>query len=129
MLSIMREVWGDLFTRNWQCGNILLFGTVEWYFPDGHQKFDSSDVNVRWSQQLTASLRHGNKGLRCFGEANSFFDFGLKRELVEYESTIGKSPHIPFTAVCAYTRNNINSLDKDEYEKLRESHKHLNSFG
>jgi hypothetical protein len=129
MLSMMKEVWGDLFTQNWESGNILLFGTVEWYFPDGLQKFDSSSVNSRWSQQVTSSLRNGNKGLRCFGETNSFFDFGLKRELMEYESTIGKSPQIPLRAVCAYTRNNINSLEREEYEKLRKHHCHINSFG
>ena len=65
MLSIMKEVWGDLFTENWKAGNILVFGTVEWYFPKGCQNFDSSSVNVRWSQQVATSINHGNKGLRC----------------------------------------------------------------
>jgi hypothetical protein len=129
MLSMMKEVWGDLFTQNWQSGNILLFGTVEWYFPDGLQKFDSSSVNVHWSQHMTTSLRNGNKGLRCFGETSSFFNFGLKCELIEYESTIGNSLQIPFRAVCAYTRNNIRSLERDEYKKLRQYHCHVNFFG
>jgi hypothetical protein len=127
MLSIMKEAWGDLFTKNWKAGNILLFCTVEWYFPKGYQKFDSSSVNVRWSQQVATSLKHGNKGLRCFGETNSFFDYGLKQELVDYETTVGKSLQIPFTAVCAYTRDNIMSFGRDEYERLRESHCHFNS--
>jgi hypothetical protein len=117
----MQQEWKVDVAQQEADGTIVIKHTEEWYYPDN--KLEANRVAALWAALAELSLIRGKRGLRVFGDTGSFFKHGYGKDLVEYESHLGKRFDIPITALCAYETKDINiDVPSKEANHLKEHH-------
>jgi hypothetical protein len=94
------------------------------YTPDG--EFNVNRVIEQGRSMLDESLDRGFKGLYASGDATQIFDQFTKNCMLEewlrYERTIGRTVKFPFSAMCAYSIEQV-KLNDPAFLQLIQAHK------
>jgi len=100
--------------------DILPYTSV--YIKDG--KFTLPEVMNSWGKYYKEAMAMGFKGLRITGEMSCFIQHRLVKELLEYERALHTTLDIPMTAICAYSSEELGSIDNpiDVYFELVKAH-------
>lgn len=101
-------------------GEVIVKSTAEWYFPDGI--VDPNRIINKWNALASMCMMMDNKKTRVCGIAGGFFNAGLGRELIKYESCLAPQFDDRITALCAYTEKELDSLSTGDIEALEEHH-------
>jgi DNA-binding response OmpR family regulator len=101
-------------------GRINLYTFEEWHFKDGI--FDIERNNARFGEILERSLKRGAKGVRSVGDMTPFFELGMIKEMMAWESAINRKLDLPIMIMCGYTKNNVSQLAPTANLTLRRNH-------
>jgi hypothetical protein len=109
-------------------GDITITTSREWYYPDGN--FNVEKVRAKWQKAVEDAVAHGKKGLRAFDAVDGLLKEGFAEELVAFETVLGGSFKIPFTAICAYKATDVaDRMTSEQLSALHLSHGMHRSFG
>jgi hypothetical protein len=109
-------------------GDITITTSREWYYPDGN--FNLEKVMAKWQRAVENAVAHGKKGLRAFDAVDGLLKEGFAEELVAFETVLGSSFKIPFTAICAYKAQDVaDRMTAGQLSTLHLSHGLHRSFG
>ncbi len=109
-------------------GDITITTSREWYYPDGN--FNLEKVTAKWQKAVEDAIANGKKGLRAFDAVDGLLKEGFAEELVAFETILGRSFKIPFTAICAYKAPDVASkMTAEQLSTLHLSHGLHRSFG
>jgi DNA-binding response OmpR family regulator len=101
-------------------GRINLYTFEEWHFKDGI--FNIERNKARFGKILERSLKRGAKGVRSVGDMTPFFELGMIKELLAWESAINGNLDLPIKIMCGYTKKNISQLATTANLTLRRNH-------
>lgn len=112
------NVNADTLEKN---GHLIIKTTPEWYFPYGQPSVHK--LNTVWISMIDYPYIKGKNGVRVFADMSAFFKYGYMRELILYESTLEKEFDFPFTMICAYKSEDIETLDQKQQNTLIKHHR------
>lgn len=129
--------FGVVVEKNEAAGALKIVGYDDFYIINGKFSIDSTMGLLR--QMYDDAVEMGFKGCRVFGEMSCFFQYDLKKELIEYEKAVHRILDIPIVGMCAYNADIFDKCDspEEEYIKLLKTHanilftgqdKHLEKF-
>ncbi len=108
--------------ENKASGALQILYYTDMYIVDG--EFSIDEVMEKWEHHNTEARALGFKGLRVTGEMNCFFKHNLTSELMEYEKALHTILDIPITAICAYSTDTLEKIEKPIgiYSELVKAH-------
>ena len=116
----MKNEWKIEVESMESIGIVNIKTTKEWYYDHGFPNADK--IKVFWSAMTQIAKVRQLKGFRVFADMHDFFKSGYGNELVNYESTLDPKFDFPFTAICAYDSNDIDSLSEAQRDVLFSHH-------
>ena len=102
-------------------GYLIIKTTPEWYFP--YEQPSVHKLNTAWISMIGYPYLKGKNGMRVFADMSAFFRYGFVRELILYESTLEKEFDFPFTMICAYKSEYIETLNQKQQNTLIKHHR------
>ena len=78
-----------------------------------------------WRQLTNQAIKDGKSGLRVFTDTSGFFKKETTDKLIQFESSLEKIFDFPCIVLCAYTMNNVRSLNHDQNQILIDHHKSM----
>jgi hypothetical protein len=116
----MKNEW-NVPVKNMESGDFIQIKTTsEWYYSHGFP--DPAKINAFWRAMSEIGRAKGKTGFRVFADTNDFFTKGYGDDLVNYESTLDSKFDFPFTAICAYDSEDIQSLSPPQRDILFSHH-------
>jgi DNA-binding response OmpR family regulator len=103
--------------------SLIFMENKDWYIPNG--KVDKDSIKNQWIDLVKKCVTNGKKGLRSFCIMDTFFEYDLIDELVDYESALPPKFDFEFVSVCAYLRGNLEKLSQEQKERMIRSHGHV----
>jgi CheY-like chemotaxis protein len=103
--------------------SLIFMENKDWYIPNG--KVDKDSIKNQWIDLVKKCVTNGKKGLRAFCIMDTFFEYDLIDELVDYESALPPKFDFEFVSVCAYLRGNLEKLSQVQKERMIRSHSHV----
>lgn len=97
-----------------------LMSADEWYLRKG--KAQPKRILNNWLKLLKKKQDAGLTGLRVAGEMDVFLDNSLTKELLEYETLLGKKLQYDMCGLCIY---DVHKIDEDLIVQLTKCHSHL----
>ena len=101
-------------------GHFIIKTTPEWFFP--YAPPSAHKLNTVWITLIDYPHMKGKNGMRVFADMSAFFRYGFVRELIHYESTLEKEFDFPFTIICAYKSDDIETLNPKQEDTLIRHH-------
>ena len=118
-------------TKEWKIDNlekaeadqtISIKTPQEVFFPSGSFQNDLKSV----LEDLTnVAFAKGKSGIRIFLDTTTMFRKNLDKEILKFETTLGKKFNFPCTLICAYRYEDLQQAGKENFQNLRNRH---NSF-
>jgi MEDS: MEthanogen/methylotroph, DcmR Sensory domain len=101
-------------------GRINLLTFEEWHLKDGI--FDIQRGKASFEEILERSRKRGAKGVRFVGDMTPFFELGMIKEAIAWESAINRKFDLPIKIMCGFTKYNISQLATTANLTLRRNH-------
>jgi len=92
----------------------------EWYLKKG--KAQAETIINNWLALIKKKQKAGFKGVRAAAEMEVFLNYADGRELLRYETALGR--HLP-SNICGLCLYNTDKLDKKKLAELTKCHGHL----
>ncbi|HJT09665.1 MAG TPA: MEDS domain-containing protein [Candidatus Nitrosotalea sp.] len=100
--------------------DVVIRKPEEFYAPEG--SIDALNLERFLEEFVHFAVNKGKSGIRIFGSHHVIMKNGLVTEMMHLESRFEKKFELPITALCAYMKEDIESLDKSQFETLKEHH-------
>ena len=101
-------------------GAFTTMSADEWYLKKGKARAETIINN--WLTFVKQKQKAGFKGVRAAAEMEVFLNYADGRELLRYETVLGR--HLP-SNICALCLYNTDKLDKKQLTELTKCHGHL----
>jgi CheY-like chemotaxis protein len=101
-------------------GRINLYTFEEWHFKDGI--FNIERNKARFREIMKRSMKRGAKGVRSVCDMTPFFEIGIIKVLITWESAINRKLDLPIKISCGYTKDNVSQLAPTANLTLRRNH-------
>lgn len=118
--EMMQNCWNYDVGKLEEKNRLFLRTTSEWYFDE--EPFSKKHVLKKWKEMAKYARSSDSVGLRVFADMSYFFRNGYSKELINYEKSLEPVLDLPITGVCAYTYQNIDSLNTSEFHSLQDHH-------
>lgn len=118
--EMMQNSWNYDVGKLEEKNRLLLRTTSEWYFDD--ESFSKKHALEKWKEMAKYARSSDSIGLRVFADTSYFFRNGYNKELINYENSLEPILDLPVTCVCAYTYQNMDSLNTSEFHSLQNHH-------
>lgn len=92
----------------------------EWYLKKG--KAQAKTIISNWKTLCKEKLKAGFTGLRAASEMEVFFNYAKTKELLRYETSLGRQLAPNLCGLCLY---DINRLDENQLIRVIRCHGHL----
>ncbi len=98
---------------------LTIITSEEWYLKKG--KAQAKTIINNWLTLLENKQKAGFTGLRAATEMDVFFNYAKRKELLRYETALGRQLAPTLCALCLY---NTSKIDEQEFIQLNHSHGH-----
>ncbi len=98
---------------------LTIMSAEEWYMKKG--KAQAKTIMDNWLTLVKEKQKAGFAGLRVAGEMEVFFNYTKTKELLRYETTLGRQLPPSACALCLYKTS---KLDEQQFIQLNHSHGH-----
>ncbi len=115
----LENAW-NIDLKKLECSlDVVIRKSEEFYAPAG--SIDALNLEQFLEEFVHFAVNKGKSGIRIFGSHHVIMN-GLATEMVHFESRFEKKFELPITALCAYRKEDIENLDKSQFETLKEHH-------